>query len=318
MNNVEFIKTQQDKHPYLSKILLNFKDVDIMDRGQIQHTFDMFHHYKHQISEFKINYAQVSSFKSLYSIFIKISGNTIVQPAVDYSQLLEIDGWYIIQSNSLEETRKHGANTWCIYQNEKWWNRYNANNKHYILVNKLDNSLKYGISMSNSEIKIFNENNKKINLHELVSSLPRVTSYLKIDVPDKFRNFMKEYWNIFFSAWSLFFFTIHQNELATSSGSFLIQGACLTLFLTLILMTIKNNLINPVFLHRHFMLIFSIGILTLINYSTPQPNALLSDLTNASISAVSVSTVAMAGAVVVAITLMYFKNITEYIIRKIN
>ena len=59
MNNVEFIKTQQDKHPYLSKILLNFKDIDIMDRGQIQHTFDMFHHYKQQISEFKIHNVKI-------------------------------------------------------------------------------------------------------------------------------------------------------------------------------------------------------------------------------------------------------------------
>lgn len=278
-NNImnDMLKKYQNKHPYLTKVLLKYDDIETVYEKQLDHFFDIYQSHQKEIKKYHINYSQFNDFKELYSLFLDISKEEPVNIPVDYFKFEICNDWYVIPCHTFEDTRRYGSNFWCISNSQKWWNKYNKNSKHYILVNKQNHSSKIGISFNNESLYIFDEYDRAIKPTKLKKIIPSISSKLNIniDIYIKKRNLFKEYKDLMILSVNLTLFSFLPNFTESILFNFIFLLIGIKSF-----SSILHFIFSDTYTKRHLTLIILMIFAYIPSMNLPDINLIWSHLSN--------------------------------------
>lgn len=210
MNN-NILKKYESKYKFLTKVLNQFSDINDAHDLEIEHFFSLYSEYKFEISKYHLNYVQYKNFQSLYKIIKKITLEEDLCIPKDLDEFEVVDGWYIIKSETYTTTVMYGSSKWCISKSLNTWKKYNDYKNHYILINKHDQSKKFGLSFNDKEIIVFDEKNEEVNHNTLISKYPNLAQKLKIQEINN-KSVLFEYLNLLPTILCLTLYSIQPGE----------------------------------------------------------------------------------------------------------
>lgn len=191
--NLELLKEELHKQPYLLKKISSFDDLNEASIFVVKHFIELVNYKKRKFNTLKIDYNAYSSFQELYKTHLKLFPDIFLlhefkyltfNEKIDYLSYHKIkfeilkDEHLVINPKDYLEISLIGSKDWCVTKSLNQWRHYTSNSKHefFIICNKYNSDTFDGIVNKKDSYFCFNHKNKPVKPSNFF-----INEYLKLN-----------------------------------------------------------------------------------------------------------------------------------------